>query len=159
MGRLRMVSGPAASCAAGRAHNEGDLALAAEHITHLRRLVDKLVQTDGKKIDVHDLHDGPHPHNGRPDSRTDDRCLGDRTVHDPIFTVFLEKPLGGLKQPAVIADVLTQQEDPGISAHGNIQRFHNGFSKCQFPHFAALLLQANKSSKASSGLGKGDSMA
>ena len=57
--RLGMLRRGTGTRAGGHTQYHGHRDLAAEHITHLRRLIDQLVHADGQKVAEHQLGDGP----------------------------------------------------------------------------------------------------
>ena len=70
--------------AAGRRDRQRQGGAAAEHVLHLRRLVDDLVQRHADEVHEHEVDDRPQAGDGGADAEADDRLLADRRVDDAL---------------------------------------------------------------------------
>ncbi len=65
-----------------------------------------------------ELDDRPLAHPGRADGGADEALLGDRRVDHALVAELLEEALRDAERPAEVADVLAEQEDALVLAHG-----------------------------------------
>ena len=100
----------------------GTLHLAVAHVVHLGRLVDDLVHGAEDEVAVLHLGDRPHARHRRADRGADDRGLRDRRVDDALAAELVGKPERhgeAAAEAARHADVLAEQEDGRVGAHGD----------------------------------------
>ncbi len=97
-------------------HDDGQRGLAAEHVLHLRHLVDDLVHGHAHEVHDHDLDDGSQAHRRGPDPQAGKRQLRYRRVHHAPIAVLGVKTRVRAERPAH-ADVLSGDEHPVVPRH------------------------------------------
>ena len=120
------------------ADHDRALCLPAEHVAEFGALVEDLVHAAAEEVDEHQLGDRSQTSRGRPDGGADETRLGDRGIQDPVATELLDETLGDAHRPApgiivhevidhgAAGDVLAQEDDGGILAHGDLQCLVDG---------------------------------
>ena len=112
-----MLGRVAVTAANGRGHHHRQLDVAARHISVLGQMVVDLVHAHAKKVDKHQLHNGPQARRRRPGGGTNKRGLRDRRVHDAVWAKLVEQATRGAKNTAIGANVLAHDKDIGVARH------------------------------------------
>ena len=76
----------------------------------------------GDEVGELQLDDGTLAHPGGADRRADEPLLGDRGVDHALVAELVERPGGDAERAAERADVLAEQEDAVVLAHGVLER-------------------------------------
>ena len=122
--------------AGGHTQYHGHRDLAAEHITHLRRLIDQLVHADGQKVAEHQLGDGPQSGRRRADRAADDGAFGDRRVAHSIRAELIYHSGADTEAAAERADVFAEQYDVGVFTHPYAHALADAFSVSHHFHLS-----------------------
>jgi len=110
MNGSRVLARSTHAAALGCSNSDGHLGLPAEHVAHLRHLVDDLFACDAKEIGEHHLNDGSAPRCRGPDAGTDEAGLADRRVADPLFAELVHQTGGYLEDAAELSNVFAHNE-------------------------------------------------
>ncbi|MCY1238311.1 hypothetical protein D9M72_510400 [compost metagenome] len=104
--------------AGGHPDDQRHVELPAGHVQQRGGIVHQLVQRQQAEIDGHDLHNGTHPAQCRPDACAHEAGFGQWGVPDPFRTEFLEQAKAHGETPAVRTNILTHEEYPFIALDG-----------------------------------------
>ena len=69
------------------------------------------------QIPGHEFNDRPEPHHGSADTDAGEPQLGDRGIHHPIGSEFIEQPTADLVRALIDPDLLTHEEDRVVPLH------------------------------------------
>jgi hypothetical protein len=105
----------------------GDLAAGLE--PRLGRVVDQGIEPQHQEIHVGDRDQGAQARRRRPDAEPDHRRLGHRRVTHPNGTELRLQADELLVRAAEGADVLAQEDDPGVAGHLLAQRPRDGLAE------------------------------
>ncbi len=122
---LGVLGGHPQAAAAGAAHHDGQLGLAAEHVAHLGHLVNDLVEGNKEEVYEHDLHHRPQAGGGRPHGQAEDGRFGDGSVNHPLGPEPLKQAQGD-PHGGMLAHVLAGDEDGGVAFHLLLEGFIEG---------------------------------
>ena len=126
-----------------RAYDQGDLRLAAEHVTHLGSLIGDLVEANPHETDEHQLDNRAQAGSGTPDAGTYERRLGNGRVANTLAPEVVDEAFGNTQRAApavemlrVIAvrrsrDVFTHQNHGRVAPHFLAQRLIQCFPVTQ----------------------------
>ena len=74
------------------------------HVLDLGHLVDHLAETIEREIEEHEIDHRARAGHGRAGAHADEPALHDRGVAQPLRTIFLIQPEGGIEVAAALAD-------------------------------------------------------
>ena len=120
------------TAAAGRGDGQRHDCASAEHVLHLRGLVEDLIHRDADEIHEHQVADRAQATSCGSDAKTDDRLLGNRGVLDTLIAELGQESVEHMEDTAVAGDILTDQEDIGISSHRLVHALIEGLDVRQF---------------------------
>ena len=135
--RLRVVQGAVHAAAVRRADDHRDAEAVVRAVAHPRGLGHQLVEGRVDEVGELDLGDRPQAVDGRADRGADDHRLGQRRVDDPVVAELAPQPVGGQEHPALLADVLAQDDDrlvpPHLLGHAVADRLDERANRHQCP--------------------------
>ena len=129
--RVGVVLGGAHTAAVGSAHGDRAVEAAPTAVAHARQLPDDLVirlRAEARELDLGHGHESGHR---QADARADDGRLRDRRVEHAGVAEPFEQTVGHAEHPAVVADVLADQDDALVAGHLRGQRVVDG---CEHRH-------------------------
>ena len=112
---VRMLGGELAARAGRHADHQRHAELPARHVPDGGGIVEDLVQREQREIHRHDFHDRAHAVHRRTDAQPGEAVLRQRRVADALGPEFVEQPLAHAVTSAVMADILTHEEDARIA--------------------------------------------
>src|SRR5688500_9382352 len=131
---LAVVVAAADAAAVGRADDHGDLVLAAAAVADLRGLRHQLVEAGEDEVLELDLRDRAQAVRRHADGGADDERLVERRVEHARIAVLRPEAVGGAEDAAVLADVLAEDDDVAVAAHGLVEGVRDGLDQGQVGH-------------------------
>jgi len=124
---LAVLGGGARAGARRKAHDHGHGDGTAEHVAHLRRLIDDLLHGKGREVGELKFVNRLQPGHRGPDCDADTAQFGNRRVHDALIAEAVDQIARDLKRTAIDTNVLAHEHDPLVLGHGDVERLANGF--------------------------------
>ena len=132
--RLGVVGAAPEAAAVGSPEHHRAGPVAGGAVADLGRLADQVVRRGVDEVGELDLGDRSQPAHGEADRQAGDRELGHRRVDDAIAAEPLLEAFGGPEDASQPADVLAEDDDPGVTLHLLEEGFANRLQQRQLAH-------------------------